>query len=369
MTAAGLAVKAPRRLLLLALVALCCTAAAGEAGKLVSRPYRLSPHHAPGDRVGAVKLLGTLALEPAEVSGQRLGGLSGLAWDRDEGRLYALSDRGWLFHLEPELRDDRLIAVRALEAHPLLGADGGRIRDQRARDAEALVARAARNGRRGDTRLAVAFERQVRVAEYDPRGQHLGTVPLPPPLAREASYAGPNAALESLTDHPALGLLTAPERPLADPPAGHSERLLVSIHSLAGMHWDYVLHPAPNAALVDLAALPDGRLASLERAHGPLYLPVIISLRLSRPTAENRGARLATETLVVLDSSQGWSVDNFEGLAWHEGMRFFLVSDDNFNELQRTLLVYLEISGEAGTADGAESRNLNRVMKPGIDMN
>ncbi|MDX1432825.1 MAG: esterase-like activity of phytase family protein, partial [Gammaproteobacteria bacterium] len=229
---------------------------------------------------------------------------------------------------------------------------GGAIGDWRRRDAEALVARGARNGRRGDTRLVVAFERHPRVAEFDPEGRHLGELELPAVLADPAAYADDNAALESLAEHPELGLLTAPERALASgasPAPGAAAGPRVSMHSLAGMRWDYPLHPAPNAALVDLAALPDGRLVSLERGHGMMYLPVIITLGLSRPRLENQGAPLAVETLAVLDTSKGWSLDNFEGLAWHEGMRFFLVSDDNFNDLQRTLLVYLEVLPGHGT--------------------
>ena len=44
-----------------------------------------------------------------------------------------------------------------------------------------------------------------------------------------------------------------------------------------------------------------------------------------------------------IDSSVGWRIDNFEGLARHRGLRFFLVSDDNENALQTTILLYLEI--------------------------
>jgi len=73
-----------------------------------------------------------------------------------------------------------------------------------------------------------------------------------------------------------------------------------------------------------------------------MFLPMIISLRHTRLTAENAGQRLPVETLAILDSSQAWSVDNFEGLTRHRGRTFFMVSDDNFNALQKTLLVYFE---------------------------
>ena len=80
-----------------------------------------------------------------------------------------------------------------------------------------------------------------------------------------------------------------------------------------------------------------------------MYVPIVIALRRTELARGARDSPLAVETLAVLDSSLGWSVDNFEGLARHRGRRLFLVSDDNFNELQRTLLVYLEILPDADT--------------------
>ena len=47
--------------------------------------------------------------------------------------------------------------------------------------------------------------------------------------------------------------------------------------------------------------------------------------------------------MAVFDTSQGWLLDNFEGLARHREQRFFMVSDDNRSALQSTLLVYFEL--------------------------
>ncbi len=63
----------------------------------------------------------------------------------------------------------------------------------------------------------------------------------------------------------------------------------------------------------------------------------------------------AVTTLAVLDSSQGWSVDNFEGLARHRGLKFFMVSDNNFSALQKTLLVYFEPTGIGDPGTGGNS--------------
>ena len=320
-----------------ALVPAAGAAAAGEA-RTVSEPYRLSPHVAPGEAFQGVRLLGSVALRPVSLEGLTLGGLSGLAWDQDESRLYALSDRGALFHLRPRLAGGRLEAVELLAAYRLRDHRGRALRGPAA-DAEALVLRGSDNGRAGDSVLGVSFERQPRILEFSAEGRHLADVALPPALRERRRYADPNQALEALTWRPETGFVTGPERPLAGAAQGE-----VDLLGTAGGHWRYrLLDAVPNASLVDLEALPDGRILTLERGHGLMYTPIVVALRETRLDPQRSGTLLGVETLAVLDSSRGWSIDNFEGLAHHRDGRLFMVSDDNFNALQRTLLVYLEL--------------------------
>lgn len=321
------------------------TSAAEDAGaRIVSTPYRLSPHVAPGETFAGIRLLGSVALAPASMDGLILGGLSGVAWDADEGRLYALSDRGALFHLRPGFEGERLVRVELLAAHRLRDARGQPLAGARA-DAEDLVAQRADNGKRGDTLLTVAFERHPRVLQFTPEGRYRAELPLPDGLDDPHRYAAPNKSLEALVWLPGIGFVAGPERPLAGEGDG-----AVTLFSLDGRNrWSYPLLETPNASLVALERLPDGRVVALERGHGLMYVPIVIALRRTRLAHETHDGPLAVETLAVMDSSLGWSVDNFEGLARYRGRRLFLVSDDNFNELQRTLLVHLEILPGADT--------------------
>ncbi len=313
------------------------SAATAESALEVSQPYRLSPHTAPGEVYMGIRLLGSVAIAPTSVDGFVLGGLSGLAWDEDESRLYALSDRGVLFHLRPRLANDRLVAVDALAAFALRDRLGRALQGRDA-DAEALAIEGADNAKSGDSVLSVSFERNPRILRFAPDGRYLGDVPLPAALSGVGRYAGANKALESLTWLPGIGLLTAPERPLAGAGAN-----LVALFALDGRQWRYRLTDAPNASLVDLHGLPDASLLALERGHGPMFLPLITTLRHVRIDAAAPGSPASATTLAVLDSSQGWSVDNFEGLARYRGLSFFMVSDDNFNALQKTLLVHFSL--------------------------
>jgi hypothetical protein len=333
--------------------------ALADESRAISQTYRLSPHIAPGQRYAGIRLLGSVELAPATRAGLTLGGLSALAWDADESRLYALSDRGGLFHLRPHFEDGRLARVELLAAFALRDPQNRPLRGRRA-DAEGLVARHSDNAKTGDTLLAVSFERYPRIVLFTPDGRHVDRLALPEALAEEGRYADGNKALESLTWLPTVGYVTAPERPLKAARDG-----TISIFALDGSSWRYALLSTPNASLVDLQALPDGRLLSLERGHGLMFLPMVIALRQTRLGVDNTGEELAVRTLAVLDSSQGWSVDNFEGLAHHQGLKLFMVSDDNFSSLQKTLLVYFELTGgDAGGKQGNSPDYELRQQKP-----
>ena len=50
-----------------------------------------------------------------------------------------------------------------------------------------------------------------------------------------------------------------------------------------------------------------------------------------------------TKVLAKFNSSEGWLLDNFEGLARVGKNRYVMISDDNDNFFQQTLLMYFEV--------------------------
>ena len=179
------------------------------------------------------------------------------------------------------------------------------------------------------------------------RREHLA---LPPPLHDPRSYATSNRGLEAIAVHPRLGVLVAPERPLRG-----GEELAIVVRGLDGGAWRHQLHRTANNSLVAPEALPDGDLLVLERGHGIFLLPVVITLQRAAEPAPD-GDRLTAHEVFVLDTSKGWNVDNFEGLARHRGRRFFMVSDNNGKAIQRTLLVYFElVEAEASGLETVET--------------
>ena len=284
-----------------------------------------------------VRLLGALRLPTEPVDGQRLEGISGLAWDQDEGLLYALSDLGRVFHLRPRFNAGQLTDLQRLAAYALRERSGKPL-GKFHRDAEGLALLNGADGVTGNGQLLVSFEIDPRLRRYTPDGAALGDLALPAELRTVRRYSNPNTGLEAVTVHPRWGVLLAPERPLRGRPPG-----AVTVYSLGDQNrrWRYPLHPAAGSSLVAFEALADGTLLTLERAYVGLTRPLIISLRRARLGAD--GAAAEVSDVAVFDTSKGWLLDNFEALAVHQGRRFFIASDDNSSFLQSTLLVYLEL--------------------------
>ncbi len=49
------------------------------------------------------------------------------------------------------------------------------------------------------------------------------------------------------------------------------------------------------------------------------------------------------KVLLKMNSHEGWDVDNFEGLSRVGRDRYVMISDDNDNFFQKTLLIYFEV--------------------------
>jgi len=343
----------------LLLLALALPAATAGARPPAVKPHELHATHAGGALYMGARLLGALAVTPGRVDGVPVADLSGLAWDEDAGLLYALSDNGYLFHLRVRLEGERLAGVEFVAGFALRDAGGAPLRGARA-DAEGLAIANARNGDPADARLVVSFERRPRVDAYRTDGSFVAALRVPWRLTRAWHYASSNRGLESVTRHPVLGWLTAPERPLRDDTLGS-----VPIYALGdSRRWLHPLGPGADTSVVALEALPDGSLLVLERNFEVLGLHMVTRLRHAEaPVPDAAGGLLRVRDLVTLDSAEGWHIDNFEGLARHRGARFFLVSDDNDSAFQRTILAYLELVAPGLAAPGAGARFPNFELR------
>jgi hypothetical protein len=306
---------------------------------LETRQVTLSQNLKPGDRAGRLRFLGMLELPEVTRDSRRLSQLSGLAWDDDDGILYALSDKGTLFHLQPLFEGDILTGIKLLRALPLreLGSDkplrGWRI------DAEGLDIVNGRNGRRNDTELIIGKEGDPRIMRFRPDGYAIGQHVLPAPIDKRGSFSGPNKMLEAVCADSTIGVLAMPEVPLKDEREGYNR-----IFSVTGSSWLYPL--APGDRITAMECLGKGEVMVLQQNYQTPFSQVIVMLKRVQLTPGSPTQPLKPETVVTLDSNKGFQLDNFEGLTRHRGNRFFMVSDNNDLFVQRTLLMYFELSDD-----------------------
>ncbi|MEE9568717.1 MAG: esterase-like activity of phytase family protein [Candidatus Binatia bacterium] len=255
----------------------------------------------------------------------RFGGLSGLELSTDGNLLYAVSDHGyWLsarLHHGPQ---GRLTGLDQWEITPLLTPDGSNV-SWRQRDAEALV-------RDRDGSFIVAFERAHRLWRYPPPAGALTPSPLPSPA--DLRRAPINGGLEAVTILPDRRLLALTER--FENQDGSLKGWL--IHKDKFFSLSYL--QSDGFRPTDLATLASGDVLLLERRYS-LISGVTVRIRLLSRSNLTAGARLEGKEIALLGPPL--EVDNFEGLAVREdpkgGSFLYIISDDNYSMLQRTLLL------------------------------
>ena len=309
-----------------------------ECAESIAVPFRISAGLDNGSQFMSIRLLGVLRLANVSASGIRIGELSDLAWDADEQLLYAVSDQGYLLHLQPVFDNDILVDVLLYGKHNLHSSSGTRLQGDDA-DTEGLDIINGNNGINGDSELVVSFEVKPRIERYTPHGNYLGSHTLPAELASISNYQSRNKALESVTIHPQYGIITAPERPLKNTVDG-----TFTLYSLQGDTWTYTPLNPVDSAITSLEMQLDGDIMVLERIYSNRFSSYSVAIR--ELPLSNQVDQPEITTLALFKRDEGFLIDNFEGLSRHTDHRFFMVSDDNNNFFQQTLLMYFEITDQ-----------------------
>lgn len=280
-----------------------------------------------------LKVLGVLQLDQDAGQDYPLMEFSGLGWDHDEDTLIILSDRGFLIHTKPIFANGQLIDLKMMSYHHLHDENGKKLKHTAA-DSEGLALINSKNNIIGDTELIISFERQPRVIRYATDGTFIADEPLNNELSDIKNYASANKALEAITIHKQFNIITGPERPLKNNPDN-----LLSLHTLNKKAWYFTPANEDYGSLVGLTTLPDNRLVALERIFSSIFGGVSNAIHLITLGQDS----IKAKKIASIDPSTSYFNDNFEGITWHEKNRFFIISDDNDNIFQKSLLVYFEI--------------------------
>ena len=314
--AAGLASVAP---------AACVLGGPATPAPLVlARPLDIDPLP-PG---GPLTLLGGLELDDEALG---FGGLSALHLDAGL-RLTAVSDLAFWMTARLDLQGGRPVGLSDLWTGPLRDGSGRPLTRGYAGDAESLA-------RLPDGTWLVGFERWHRIRAYR-RLDGPGLYVDPPPGLQRASNNGGLESLAVLADGRWLAL--AETLPLAEGSDATQAWL-----GGPGRWMSIGYRPGEGFYAADAAPLPDGGALVLERSFsifggfgGRLVRLAAADLRQARPGAVLQGQE-------ILRIAAPLPVDNFEGVsAVRVGDRTLvaLVSDDNQNFLQRTLLLLFTLN-------------------------
>jgi len=291
----------------------------------------------PGERrAGALLYRGGLLLSSGD---KRFGGWSDLAVSADGGELLAVSDEAhWLRARLSYSGAGDLAGLNAADIAAMVDLDGKPMRGK-AGDAEGLTLERA-NDLNGPA--VVSFERDVRLWRYD-LSQGFTARPVNVAIGPWVEPLRNNSQLEALTLLNPDTLLVFAESKIgtedirgaleAYPGSGQARTRTLSVIP----HDPFVVTAAANA--------PDGGIFILQRRYSFMG-GVGMELRHVGAGELREGARLEGEVLANL-SFQDTNIDNMEGIAVRRGPNgetlLYMISDNNFSPLQRTLLLMFEL--------------------------
>lgn len=264
------------------------------------------------------------------------GGFSGLAISKEGNELLSVSDAGFWMMARLGERDGSLSSIEDARIGPLIDAKRTGKKLGKQRDAESI---ALEGDKLTGGQALVSFEIHHRIDRYE-----IGRTDLkrkkwsyrPPRAQKDWSPNNAMEAIEVIQAGPQKGAIIAFLERYKDKKGNLSGFLLKK-----GKQEPIALKPIKGFDISGAAALPDGGLLLLERRFR-MREGVKIRIRYIPAADIKPGAILKGETLLEADSTN-YFLDNMEGIAAHQlssGETIItLISDDNFNFFQRTLII------------------------------
>jgi len=274
-----------------------------------------------------LEFLDSKVLKNPKINGLKFTEISDIAYDKKDDLFYALSDQGSVFTLRIEIKDNKIGKVKYLDSFRLRGKRGFFL-PKRRRDSEgmALV---------GD-RIWISFERRDRIDVYDREFHFIRHLKLPKELKRLTDTDHSGDGFEALTYDKRFGFITAREYPFWQKPKGF-HTIYSSTGAICKIKRDKI-----RSSITEFEMLKDGSLLALFRKFSLREFKFIIKLKRIDILHPVNGV-CKTEELVKLDLLRDKYVDNFEGLTHFRDDLYLIISDDNNNIFQKTILRLMRI--------------------------
>lgn len=302
---------------------------------LTARPIEEFRIGDPATAFGPLEFRGGLELASTDPG---FGSLSGLDFSLDGKTLYAVADTGFWFAARPVEDGGRLVGLEAPRVGPILDRSGRPVVGKREGDAEGLRI----TGKDGKEVALVSFEQVSDLRQFAAS----------PDLALARSRSRKLPSMSGVRRNQGLEAVAVAPRGTAL--AGAT--VLIAERSLdkAGNHRGWIvggkrpgtfsLKRSDDYDVTDAAFLPGGDLLVLERRFS---LTGGLAMRLRRIAAAHLRPGATVDGPALIEADMKSQIDNMEGLAVRAGeggeTLIAIVSDNNHNLLQRTLLLYFAL--------------------------
>ena len=185
-----------------------------------------------------ITILDQMTLSYERKDGIRFMGISDVAYDRENKKLYMLSDRSVLYGLSATF-DEKIKEIRYDSVHKL------RSPSNRHYDSEGLTLD-------HKNKLLLSHERSAGIIQISNDAKVIKSYKLPAKLSKRSNYRDKNKLLESIVAHPEYGLLTAAEFPLRKKQYLREQ----TIYALNGKEWHFKMQNYPNIAITAPSCSP-----------------------------------------------------------------------------------------------------------------
>jgi hypothetical protein len=281
---------------------------------------------------GDIKILDQKDLAISNIDGYAFSEISDLAYLKRTHTLYMVSDEGILYLFDAQF-DDKISKLTPIKAVELRKKNGKKFKSW-LHDSEGMTLD-------GKNRLLISFEARPKIAWFHKNSQKIGRLikkyKLPHKLKNPKNYRSKNKELEALAWHKKYGVLCVAEWPLKK-----YDKKLQTIYSLNGKEWHFRAESEAKSAVTAIEVMDDGNILVLERSYTRLLSPFIVTLKKVYLNSCKNGI-CKSKVLLKMNSHRGWAVDNFEGLCRVGKNRYIMISDDNDNFYQKTIMIYFEV--------------------------
>lgn len=297
---------------------------------VTATPIPLYQNRPEDNQAGKLRYISGIAIKSDH---EFFGGISGLAINKSGQRFIAITDQGaYLKGLFSETAPGHLTGLKGVKIDKLKNYQGDQFEKKRIADAESIIDLS-------DGSLTgpfiVSFEFMHRAVVYNRiDGPTVRALPLPPADADVPSNGGMEA-LAKLND----GRLIALTEDMLDDNGNHVGWIVDGITAHA---FSFVTNDGFSPT--DMAVLPDGDVLVLERSFSPF---AGVGMQIRRIKADDIQAGETVDGPVLTRLNRSANIDNMEAMdvrLTDDGRTLlYIMSDDNFKMVQRTVLMVFEL--------------------------